>query len=164
MISEQEYQNLYSIPVRIGRDLWYLRCGRTFTSSSNLRYFAADADYSSEYEIYGLWEGYDEDSQLPNRNVKSLAQMVGQDFRLVWPIKDSPDGECQTSEPMTFARALDIGETALPEGTYYLQYEVNDMFVRPYYLDLIELHWDGEQITFPENFTWEGTVTLSMAK
>ena len=164
LISEQEYQNLYSIPVRIGRDLWYLRCGRTFTSSSNLRYFAADADYSSEYEIYGLWEGYDEDSQLPNRNVKSLAQMVGQDFRLVWPVKDAPDGECQTSEPMTFARALDIGEVALPEGTYYLQYEVNDMFVRPYYLDLIELHWDGEQITFPEDFTWEGTVTLSMVK
>ena len=65
---------------------------------------------------------------------------------------------------MTFARALDIGEVALPEGTYYLQYEVNDMFVRPYYLDLIELHWDGEQITFPEDFTWEGTVTLSMVK
>ena len=50
------------------------------------------------------------------------------------------------------------------EGTYYLEYEVDDMFMRSYLLDRIEFHWDGKNMTFPEGFSWEGEVVLNDIK
>jgi hypothetical protein len=34
------------------------------------------------------------------------------------------------------------------------------MFLRPATLGRIEMYWDGEKMTFPEDFTWEGTVRI----
>ena len=49
----------------------------------------------------------------------------------------------------------------LPAGTYYLQYEVNDVFMRPILLDRIEMYWDGKALSFPRDFTWEGRLELA---
>ena len=42
--------------------------------------------------------------------------------------------------------------------TYYLEYEVQDSFMRCMPVDRIEFYWDGENMTFPEGFAWEGSV------
>ena len=45
---------------------------------------------------------------------------------------------------------LCVKEKLLPAGTYYLEYEIEDMFLRPTVLERIEMHWDGISLTFPE--------------
>ena len=34
------------------------------------------------------------------------------------------------------------------------------MFMRPMPLEWIEIHWDGEKMTLPEDFVWEGEEEL----
>ena len=66
-----------------------------------------------------------------------------------------------TSSPMmTMYRALRVEEIKLPAGTYYLQFKINDMFMRSMELDMVEFTWDGEKIVFRTDL-WEGTVTLN---
>ena len=48
----------------------------------------------------------------------------------------------------------------MPAGTYRMEYEVVDRFLRTFRLETIEFRWDGQRITFPDGFTWEGTVIL----
>ena len=52
---------------------------------------------------------------------------------------------------------MQVEERPLPPGTYYLEYELEDIFLRTARLERIEMHWDGEKLSFPEGFTWEGT-------
>ena len=65
---------------------------------------------------------------------------------------------------MTIYRALDIAEITLSPGTYYLEYELEDNFLRKARFDRIEIRWDGENMTFPEDFTWEGSFTVEWIK
>ena len=156
LIQSQFDQRLYNIPVQINSQNSILRCGRV------IRYSSGNTYDLNDYEIYGLWEGYEENSELFNRSVTSLSELVGQDYCFLYPV-DGKDGDAgyQSSPMMTMYRALDVQEIPLPEGTYYIEYEVDDMFLRPYFLDRIEFHWDGENMTFPEGFAWEGEVVLN---
>ncbi len=148
-----DYNRLYNIPLQIGADIWNLRV--SFNDSENA------------YDVYGFWEGYDSDSEMFNRNVKSLSQFSGQHFRLLYPI-DTNDyhtkGFYEASSSFLLYKTLEVEDRVLPPGTYYLQYVVNDLFERPMTLDTIEMYWDGQHVTFPEGFTWEGTVKLSVRK
>ena len=142
---------LGSIPIRIGTEQWFLRYG----------YFGAE----DHYTVYGLWAGYETDSKLFNRNVKSLSQMAGQEYSLLYPVYTS-DYEKLTNfsvaEPQTLYRAMLLEDRLLPPGTYYIQYMVYDMFMRPMPLEWIEFEWDGEHIAFPDDFAWEGTEELAI--
>ena len=60
-------------------------------------------------------------------------------------------------------RVLDVAEIPLPAGTYYLQYEIEDIFMRKTVLDRIEIHWDGENMSFPEDFSWEDGEWFDLA-
>ena len=73
------------------------------------------------------------------------------------------DAVYQFSAPMTMYRALDVAEIPLPAGTYYLEYEIEDVFMRKTTLDRIEIHWDGENMTFPEDFCWEDGEWIDLA-
>jgi hypothetical protein len=132
-----------------------MRCGRTvdeMDSSGN--------PLSYSYEIYGAWEGYDEDTVLMNRSVKPLAQLAGQTYWLLYARDGRGNGkkaEYRRGEEKTILRAMQVEERPLPPGTYYLEYELEDIFLRTARLERIEMHWDGERLTFPEGFTWEGT-------
>ena len=149
---------LYNVPVQMNSKIGILRCGRVIT------YFDDDESRLNEYTIYGLWEGFDEHNELMNRSVKPLSELAGQKYRFLYPV----DGEgyngsvsYQIGQPMTMARTLDVQEIPLPEGKYYLEYEVDDMFMRPYLLERIEFDWDGENMIFPEDFSWEGEIVLN---
>ena len=54
-------------------------------------------------------------------------------------------------------RSLDIKEEPLPEGTYYLEYEVTDAFMRTTKSERIEFRWDGKKMTFPNDDAWKGS-------
>ena len=39
-----------------------------------------------------------------------------------------------------------------------MEYELKDLFMRTMRMEMIEFSWDGQKMTFPEGFTWEGMV------
>ncbi len=145
---EGNYDTLFNIPVRINSEIWNLRCG--YRSSRDA------------YELYGLWEGYDADSESFNRNVKSLSQMAGQEFQLVYAV-DTENRNAQVyeaSKGQTMYRSMDVEEMVLPVGTYYLEFVISDFFLRTLKLERVEIEWDGEAISVPEQ-SWEGQKILN---
>lgn len=148
-------ERLYNIPVQIGTGTYYLRCAR---------FDPYDKTQDRRYEIYGVWEGYNETTQMTNRSVIQLAQLAGQEYRVLWPLdlsdRNGKKRYMPSGEMRRIARYLDIREAVLPAGTYYIEYEVDDMFMRPCALERIEMHWDGKNYSFPDGFVWEGSTPL----
>ena len=52
----------------------------------------------------------------------------------------------------------------LPKGTYYLDYEIEDVFMRRMMLDRIEIQYDGQNMRFPNSGTWEDGKEISLSK
>ncbi|MBE5807657.1 MAG: hypothetical protein E7317_04880 [Clostridiales bacterium] len=160
-VSTGRTECLYNIPISLGTERWNLRCGRKYNRFLDEENTAEG--YGSEYVIYGLWEGFDDDSVMPSRNVMELSKVAGQDFRLLYPI-DSEDEDRATayeaSQTMTLYRALEVVEKPLKNGTYYIEYEIEDVLLRRTVLDRFEMYWDGEKLMYPEEFLWEGSVEL----
>ena len=153
MVEPGDINYMASIPIQIGTEKWFLRYG----------YFGGE----DRYTVYGLWEGYNTDTQLFNRNVKSLSQLSGQEYSLLYPVMNG-DYEAQTefaaADPQTIYRAMYIEDLPLPPGTYYMQYIVYDMYNRPIPLEAIEVEWTGEEMILPEDFSWEGEVELKISE
>ena len=145
------YDILFNIPMRINTETMYLRCD-----------FLED---TLEYEVYGIWEGYDTNTALFNRNVKQLAQYAGQEYCLLYPVYTEQKGSGQQYEfgqSRTLYRGMSVTEEILPAGTYYLDYLVYDVFQRPITLDRAEMQWDGAHWTMPEG-SWTGEQTLDIS-
>ncbi len=145
MVQNNDSLILYNIPVQIGSETAVLRCGREIT------YRDEGETRISEYQVYGAWEGYNEDSELMSRSVKPLSALAGQEYRLLYP-KDGAAGgtDCTMSRAMILYRQLDVREIPLPAGTYYLEYEIMDMFMRKTVPERIEIYWDGKEMHFPK--------------
>ena len=154
MVQSQYNLRIYDVPVMIDNQTCILRCGRTIWDDDFLQRL-------DKYEIYGLWEGYNENSTVPNRGVKPLAMLSGMEYNLLYPI-DGSQGNYVHSEPLTMYRALDVREIPLPAGTYYLEYEIADVFMRRTVLDRLEIQWDGENMTFPDADKWEDGKTINL--
>ena len=142
---------LFNVPIQIGTEVGYLRCG----------YDMAVDDYT----VYGLWDGFESDSTLFNRNVKLLSQLAGQQYRLMYPVDGTEDSRTryESSQKLTMYRSLELEDMPLPPGRYYIQFIVYDLFMRPMEMERIELNWDGETLSFPEQMAWEGRETLRVA-
>ena len=165
-ISESRLVNVFNIPVQIGSEAWNLRCGHTYDVNP-MEQIAARGEIwdHGEYEVYGLWEGYDSHSEMPGRNTRPLSQMAGRDYRLLYPAVSATGattGICEYSDEMKMYRALEIGEITLPVGDYYLEYEVEDMFGRSMKLDKVKIQWDGEAFALAEGAVWQGGQKLAV--
>ena len=142
-------KQLYNIPMQIGDRVYQLRCG-----------FEA---LEKPITIYGLWEGYTMDSDVFSRSVTSLSKFAGQEYTLLYPIEGS-DGEVvryEMSEPMTIYRSLELSRTELEPGTYYMDYEVEDIFMRTLPVGRVQVNWDGKEFTVPDK-TWLGEMIMSL--
>ena len=142
------YDILFNIPVRINTKIWYLRC--------------AFIQEKLAYEVYGLWDGYNANTALFNRNVMPLSQVAGQDYNLLYSVyggKNASKTVYEAGKTMRMYRSLDVEAIILPPGTYYVDYEVYDVFQRPMRIDRVELNWDGEKWT-TKNDGWTGEITL----
>ena len=151
MVEPGSINYLGSIPIQIENDQWFLRYG----------YFGEE----DRYTVYGLWEGYDTDSSQFNRNVKSLSQMAGQRYSVLYPVyidEYDPWAEFVAAEPQTLYRSMYLEDKPLPPGTYYMQYIVYDMFMRPMPMETIEAEWTGDSMILPEDYSWEGVEELTI--
>ena len=142
---------LYNIPLMVGGENYMLRCGVE--------------DFDRPPIVYGFWEGYNTDNGAFGRNVIPISKMAGQDFTLLYPI-DGTEGDntrYELSKPMTLFRSLEISSAPLKAGTYYLDFVVQDIFLRPLPLGRAEVSWDGKQIVTKKS-TWDGEAVLTVAK
>ena len=90
-----------------------------------------------------------------------LSQKAGQEYSLLYRAGLDEDRiRYYRGENRTLPRRIEIEKMLMPAGTYYLEYEIKDMFMRSIPLDRIELYWDGKEIRYPEGFTWEGKIRL----
>ena len=151
MVEPGSINYLGSIPIQIEDEKWFLRYG----------YFGAE----DRYTVFGLWEGYDTDSSQFNRNVKSLSQMAGREYSVLYPVyidEYDPWAEFVAAEPQTLYRSMYLEDKPLPPGTYYMQYIVYDMFMRPMPLETIEAEWTGDSFIMPGDYSWEGVEELKI--
>ena len=62
---------------------------------------------------------------------------------------------------MTMYRSLEMNAKPLPPGTYYLEYWVEDIFLRHLPIGRAEITWDGETPRLPDPAAWAGVMTLT---
>ncbi len=150
MIPGENHNLLYNIPIMIDSELMNMRCAYWFDKA--------------EYEVLGLWEGYDNDSSQFNRNVMSLAQVAGREYNLLHEIDVGKRGSkpYAFSPTMTVYRSMRLEEITLPPGTYYIQFAIYDVFMRDMRMKPVELSWDGKSFHIQDG-TWEGTETLDIS-
>ncbi len=147
-----EYNLLFNIPVMVDSEIMYMRCGHL--------------PERGDYRVYGLWEGYDDHTSRFIRNVKSLSQVAGQDYCLLYKVYNEQPTDKPSyvfSPTMTIYRSITVDTIPLPKGTYYLKYILKDSFLRTVELEMVELSWDGETFAVTGD-PWEGSVTLSAVK
>ena len=155
----------YNIPIQMGDTVFQLRASYLYDAGLLTQALAIaedhlaggealqsdeDAevapDYSGHYELYGLWEGYDSNSAMPNRNIISFLSVQGREFQLLYPIYTEDGSERYAfGEPMTMLRGMEIEQLPLREGTYYMAFVVTDVFGREYSTEPIRVDWDGER-------------------
>lgn len=142
---------LYNVPIQIEGENYLLRCG---------------AETGQTPVVYGLWEGYDADSGVYGRNVVPLIRVAGHDFTLLYPIDGTETNgktRYEASAPMTMYRSMEITFQTLEPGTYYLDYVVEDIFLRQLPVGRVEVLWDGQTLTVQDG-AWQGEMTLTMAE
>ena len=152
---------VYNIPLQMDSTIYYLRAAYRYDQSllgqrramlAQVReggdaYYAPDL--SGRYEVYGLWEGYNEDTDLPNRNVVSLTAVQGREYQLLYKlfrgdVIDDKNVSYGASVPLTMYKSLELEKATLTPGTYYIAYRVQDIFGRTDLYDPIKLTWDGQ--------------------
>lgn len=146
----ETYDSLINIPIQINDKVWNLRCGFTGKDMS--------------YTVYGLWEGFDSESKMFNRNVKTLAQFAGQEYQLLYEQDwDPATGKVYyaSSEPRKLTRSLNVKEVVLPEGNYEIEFVIDDLFNRSMSLGRVGMEWDGKTMIIRTD-GWEGTETLDI--
>ncbi len=146
-ILDRKYNILYNIPLMMDMQMMNMRCIYWFDLA--------------EYEVFGLWEGYDNDSSQFNRNVKSLSQVAGREFTLMYEVKgDRRKSKTYVPSPtMIMLRSIKLEEITLPPGAYYIEFAIYDVFMRSMRMEMVEYLWDGKRITI-QGDSWEGTEIL----
>ena len=147
LITVGNYNILYNIPMMVDSELMNMRCVYWFDTA--------------EWEVLGLWEGYDNDSSQFNRNVMSLSKVAGREYNLLYKVT----GDKRASKPyvlsptMILYRSMKLEEITLPPGTYYIEFSIFDVFMRPMRMETVELKLDGDTVTI-QGDSWEGSETL----
>lgn len=140
-----------NVPVKLDGKYATLRCS-----------YDADEDY---YTVHGLWDGYDLNTGMFNRNVRSLSQVAGQEFSLVYPIHHDKDGvsdDYYRGKNLKMFRSLDMKNAPLEDGLYYIEFVIYDCFMRPRYLEPLEMRIENGKASYPGLEEWQGETELTV--
>jgi hypothetical protein len=105
------------------------------------------------YELEGVWDGFDSSTGLVNRNTFSLSDLLGLDFEICRPVYSNylrDIGDMKYSESIPVTLDLKVEDTVLATGQYRLRYSIMDMLDRTYHTDFFYLTWDGEKAVFDD--------------
>ena len=121
--------------------------------------------YDDIYTVYGVWAGFDLQTGMFNRNVRSLAQLAGRELTLIFPINEPGEFDIDDyyiGKTMKLYRVMEMSSEPLPEGDYYIEYEIYDLFMRPMPMEKVKIHWDGTNVILADGYTWEGEELLKV--
>ena len=144
-----DYNLLYNVPLMIDTDIMNMRVAYWFDTA--------------QWEVLGLWEGYDNDSSQFNRNVMSLSQVAGREYKLLYEVEGEKRaaGSYTGSPAMIMYRSMELDEILLPAGTYYIKFTIYDAFMRPMHLDTVEFEITEDHVIRLLGEPWEGTKTVN---
>ena len=109
--------------------------------------------YEVNYELEGVWDGFDSSTGLVDRNTFSLADLLGLDFEICRPVYSDyleGIGDMKYSESFPVTLDLEVEDAVLAAGQYRLRYSIMDMLDRTYHTDFFYLSWDGEKAVFDD--------------
>ncbi len=135
LIAEEDGYNLYSIPIELN--------GR----QTNLRAaYLWDDDQNGHFEIYGVWDGLDEETGMSAREITQLKD--GDKVSPLFQTIDAETGEVTTYHMGSFTvnGEVKLQENELQNGDYLYQYEVTDVFGRTKYSDPIIMEYENSEI------------------
>ncbi len=145
------YDILFNIPISVDARRWNMRSGYRWKKDL--------------FEVYGLWQGFNADNQMFNRNSRPISSVTGQEYYLIYPVVSEDGllyGEYEPSGPMTFQRMVNIEKTLLPPGNYELEYVLYDVFIRQVCLERVKMTWDGTSMKITDS-AWEGDQTMDIS-
>ncbi len=108
-------------------------------------------EHKVDYQLQGLWDGFDSSTGLTDRNTYSIAELAGLEMFIAKPVYSdfyNDTGDVRFYDPITLDTDLEVEEKVLPEGQYRLRYSIMDMLGRTYNSDFVNITWDGENAVF----------------
>ena len=135
---------LYDVPIQIGPQQMNLRvgCWRETNARGEDRYV---------YKVYGISAGYSVSTGAPNRTVRPLALMQGQEYRLLYPIllqgQQQEHIQYSAGATATLYQSIVVKEIPLPPGTYACAFVLENCYFRKERTELVEFFWDGSSIS-----------------
>ena len=142
MITVLGDEAFYNIPFRMD-DIYNFRCGY------RQGYYSENED--TRYTVYGVWNGFDDDTGMSDRNVVSVAEYQGREYRLLYPeAGEQGKDACAESDILTMPHTLKVKEMDLPAGDYAVRYIFMDVNGREIPQEMTYYHWDGNNFTIRE--------------
>ena len=145
LVKVGDLEDFYNIPFKMNNDIYNFRCGYLKTDIPDFT--------ESRYTVYGIWNGYDSDTGMSNRNVVTMSDYQGRDYRLLYPVSDDEkhtDAIFGESKDLTMMRNIDVEENELPAGDYAIRYVFTDVHGREIPQEMIYYSWDGNTFTIEE--------------
>ena len=106
-----------------------------------------------EYELQGIWDGFDEHTGLPGRNIYSLDMYKDSSmmlYSLAWSEELKKVSAHVDAKEITISGDLEITKEPLPRGQYLYRFVVRDVFGNR--IDsgkLMPVYWDGKTVSYP---------------
>lgn len=159
MVKDRDDYILYNVPIRFGEKDYMMRVGWAYDSHDHEFTVQDDGslnyteNWKGEYQVYGVWEGYDSDTSVPNHNILPMSQFQGRTYRLLHPLYESQSKgklRYQAGPELKMYRSLGIEDVPMPTGTYYGAFVLKDIFCRTHRTELIKMEWDGNKMTVQE--------------
>ena len=147
IVTSTEDEIYYNIPIRMDRDIFNFRCSYSKPSGEKRR------PEEEKYMVHGIWNGYDADTGIPNRNVSRMSDYQGWDYRLLYPVyaeNEDADTFYLEGDDQTMYRSILIESITVPPGEYAVRYILTDIHGREIPQKMVHLHWDGEVFTMQE--------------
>ena len=153
MTDDTEDCTIFNVDVRIDQlNYWeYLRViqnyERTFTKENG------ETAEIPEYELQGFWDGFNEHTGLPGRNIYSLSAYSGHQmtlYKLAYSNELGKVSEHTPVEQITVTGDMAVSKKPLPKGWYLYRFVVRDVFGnRITSGSLLPVNWDGKNVSYP---------------
>jgi len=154
LVDDTETYAMFNVDVRFGgqTNYEYLRLVQAYEKT------AAGEDGKTaelpEFELQGLWDGYNEHTGLPGRNISSLGEYYGEKMSL---FKLAYSSDLKKVAAHTAVKEITIGDDdlmvakePLPAGQYLYRFVIRDVFGnRIDSGDLQPVNWDGTKVSYP---------------
>ena len=106
-----------------------------------------------EYELAGFWDGFNEHTGLPGRNICSPGGYIGKKmtlYRLAYSKELKKVSAHAAMKEITVTEDMDVTKEPLPKGQYLYRFVVRDVFGNRICSNkLLPVNWDGENVSYP---------------